>query len=262
MDLSELIIQRIVAVNRVNRMDGSYSVKDRPFCALCYKTRGYSEYTQNGKTYASDKNRIVFIPSTASYDYYCLETGECIIVEFEAVNAGHEICSFSVKNDMEVLSLLEKIERMHTFKKQGYAFYCQSGLFKLLYYMISQQEEQYLPNMKRRRIEPSLSYLEKHYMDADLSIGQIAEVSGISEIYFRKLFTEIYGMTPKQYIIQIRMNKAKELLVTEGITVRQIAEEVGFNEVYSFCKAFRKMSDCTPTEYRKLFFKSSMDSRK
>ena len=58
-------------------------------------------------------------------------------------------------------------------------------------------------------------------------------------------------MPPKKYIGLIRMTKAKELLLTGEVTVQQVAEAVGFRDVYGFCKAFRKAHDCTPTEFRK-----------
>ena len=96
-----------------------------------------------------------------------------------------------------------------------------------------------------------LDYLEKHYQDSALNVQTLAEVSGVSEIYFRKLFTEIYSMPPKKYISLIRMSKARELLMTGEVTVQQVAEATGFRDVYSFCKSFRKAHECTPTQYRK-----------
>lgn len=251
MNLSDMIVQRVVAVNRINVAVGTYSTKNRPQCGLCYKFSGRSVYNQNGSQYLSDKNHVVFLPQGATYDFTCEEVGECVIVEFLAQNASKEIHSYAINNDAEILSMLDKIERAHTFKKPGHTAYCLSGLYKLLFYIIAQNEHPYIAKLKKTRIQPGLEYLETHYHDYDLSIQQLADISGISEVYFRKMFTEIYGMPPKKYINLIRMTKAKELLLSDEITVQQISEEVGFHDVYSFCKAFRKANDCTPTEYRK-----------
>lgn len=252
LDLSDLIVREVVAVNRVNRATGTYSVRQRPYCALCYKVAGKSEYVQNGITFPSDSAHIVYIPSGASYHYSCRENGECVIVEFCCDDPGAQMQSFVVNNSADILPTLDKIERAHTFKKAGYKAYCLSGLYRLLYYMVSQDESRYLAGLKKQRIQPGLDYLESHYQDHALSVQTLAEISGVSEIYFRKLFTEIYGTPPKKYINLIRMSKARELLLTGEVSVQQVAEAVGFRDVYSFCKSFRKAHDCTPTQYRKI----------
>ena len=251
MDLSDLIVRQVVEVNRVNRNVGTYTVRRRPYCILCYKVTGKSIYMHEEVTYLSDSSHIVFIPSGASYHYHCEESGECIILGFTCDGPQAKLQSLAVSNSAEILSNLERIERAYTFKKTGYQAYCLSGLYRLLYDMVSQNENRYLAGLKKQRIQPGLEYLEKHYHDCDLNVQTLAEVSGVSEIYFRKLFTESYGMPPRKYIGLIRMNRAKELLLTGEVTVQQVAEAVGFRDVYGFCKAFRKAHDCSPTEYRK-----------
>ena len=47
------------------------------------------------------------------------------------------------------------------------------------------------------------------------------------------------------------MEKAKGMLLSREMSIRQVAEETGFSDIYSFSKAFRKLNDCTPSEYRK-----------
>lgn len=251
MDLSFLIVREVVAVNRVNRSPGTYAVRKRPYCALCCKLSGKSEYIQEGTVYPSDSGHIVYIPSGATYEYRCLEKGECVIVEFSAEEPGEKLQSLSVSNGTELRSNLEKLARAHTFRTAGYRAYCLSGLYRLLYDAVAQSGSRYLSPGKKARLEPGLAYLESHYREPGLDVGMLAEAAGISEIYFRKLFTEVYGMPPKKYISLVRMSRARELLLTGESTVQQVAEAVGFRDVYSFCKAFRRDNDCTPTEYRK-----------
>ena len=251
MVLSDLVVKRIVAVNRINEAVGTYSTKNRQQCGLCYKYAGRTTYIQNGKVHTNDSNHIVFLPKGSSFQFTREEQGGCIIVEFLADNTGDEIETFVINNGAEVLSVMEKLERAFTFKKPGYAAYCMSALYQLLFYTIAQNENPYIAKVKKHRIHPGVEYLENHYHDYNLNIQQLADVSGVSEVYFRKIFTEIYGIPPKKYINLIRITKAKELLLSDEISMQQISEEVGFHDVYSFCKAFRKANDCTPTEYRK-----------
>lgn len=251
MVLSNVVIQKIVAVNRINAAEGTYSTKNRQQYGLCYKYAGRTTYYHNGKTFKNDSDHIVFLPKGASFQFTREEQGGCIIVEFLAENAGDEIESYVINNGAEVLSILSKLERAFTFKKPGYSAYCMSALYKLLFYIIAQNENPYIAKVKKHRIQPGVEYLENHYHESNLNIQQLADVSGVSEVYFRKMFTEIYGIPPKKYINLIRITKAKELLLSDEISMQQISEEVGFHDVYSFCKAFRKANDCTPTEYRK-----------
>ena len=189
MRLSDVLIQRVVAVNRVNRLLGHYVVKDRPQCTLSYKISGHSEFVQDGKSYVSDRNHIVFIPAGATYTFNCQEKGECILLEFEARQAGDTLQSFLIHNDVEVLSLFNKIEQAYTFRKAGYLSYCMSGLYRLFYYMDLQLENAYIADQKKKRIQPGLDYLEAHIYDPGLNCKTMAELSGVSEVYFRKLFT-------------------------------------------------------------------------
>lgn len=251
MDLSELIVTKVVAVNRVNHPTGSYCVKNRPYCALTLKLRGHTVYTQVGSKHISDNGHMIFVPAGADYTFANEDPGECIQVEFTADIKDTDIISTPVSNSPELQSILEKIERSFTFKKPGFHAYCLSGLYRLLYSMSIQGVQGYLTGLKKQRLQPGLEYLETHYQDLGLSVAQMAEAADVSEVYFRKLFTEVYGMPPKKYLNLIRMSKAKELLLTKEISVQQVAEEVGFHDVYSFCKSFRKAHDCTPTQYRK-----------
>ena len=249
-DLSELIVTKVIAVNRVNHPTGAYSVKNRPYCALTLKLRGHTIYTQNGQKHISDSSHMIFVPAGADYSFTNEEPGECIQVEFTADPKDMNIVSTPISNSAELQTMLEKIERSFTFKKPGFHAYCLSGLYRLIYSM-STQSQGYIGNIKKQRLQPGLEYLEHHYQDLNLNVAQMAEASDVSEVYFRKLFTEVYGIPPKKYLNLIRMSKAKELLLTKEISVQQVAEEVGFHDVYSFCKSFRKAHDCTPTQYRK-----------
>lgn len=251
MDLSELIVTKVVAVNRVNHPTGAYSAKNRPYCALTLKLRGHTVYTQRDTRHVSDNNHMIFVPAGADYSFANEEPGECIQVEFIADLKDTRIISTPVSNSAELQSTLEKIERSFTFKKPGYHAYCLSGLYRLLYSMTVQSQQGYLSGLKKQRLQPGLEYLEAHYQELGLSVAQMAEAADVSEVYFRKLFTEVFGMPPKKYLNLIRMSKAKELLLTKEISVQQVAEEVGFHDVYSFCKSFRRAHDCTPTQYRK-----------
>ena len=79
-----------------------------------------------------------------------------------------------------------------------------------------------------------------------------SELSAMCEItpkHFRNQFKKLYGTTPTQYVIDLRLNKAAELLIEGGFSVGEAAEMVGFSDIYYFSKLFKKRFLCVPSEF-------------
>jgi AraC-like DNA-binding protein len=72
----------------------------------------------------------------------------------------------------------------------------------------------------------------------------------MGESYFQKLFKEIHGISPKRYVIQLKINHACDLLRLERYSVAQIAEMCNFSDIYYFSKVFKAETGLSPREYR------------
>ena len=101
----------------------------------------------------------------------------------------------------------------------------------------------------RNVILPAIRYIESNYQNPKLSNAELAEKCNISEVYFRKIFTETYKTTPKQFIVDIRINKAKQLLSEGFLKVGTVAGLCGFSNQFHFCRLFKERTGLTPTEY-------------
>lgn len=95
-----------------------------------------------------------------------------------------------------------------------------------------------------------LSYIKEHYRE-NIGANEIAEALGISYSYTRKIFKEHAGVSPSDYIHQLRIQDAKRILMESSKSVIQIAEEVGYNNDQSFLRAFKKWVGMSPAVYRK-----------
>ena len=82
--------------------------------------------------------------------------------------------------------------------------------------------------------------------------GLIAKKLGITEVYFRKLFQAAYNVSPSQYMIYARIERAKNLMETSGFSMEDCALQSGFSSVQYFNRAFKKVTGFTPATYRKL----------
>ena len=100
------------------------------------------------------------------------------------------------------------------------------------------------------RIKIMLQYIQKHY-DGELTLAKIAESAAVSENECLRCFRSMIGSTPIQYVKQVRIQKAAELLSSTNRKISDIGAECGFQEMSYFAKTFRKLKGCTPGEFRK-----------
>ena len=108
-------------------------------------------------------------------------------------------------------------------------------------------------NKKEREnetVRTLITQLEEMYADPDLTVYKFAEIVGRPERYISQLFKEQTGQTLSEYLEQIRINKAIELLVNTKMTIDEIARQTGYNSPHSFRRAFKRVSGASPGMYR------------
>ena len=84
---------------------------------------------------------------------------------------------------------------------------------------------------------------------AGTRVAALAELCGMSEVYFRKLFRSRFGVSPKEFTIQRRIEYAKQLLVSGEFTVAMVASMCGYAEPCHFSREFIKRVGCAPKDY-------------
>ena len=100
------------------------------------------------------------------------------------------------------------------------------------------------------RIKQMLQFLQEHYMD-ELDTASIARSASISESECLRCFRSEIGITPIQYLRQMRIQKAAQFLLSEDYKISDVASMCGFQDMSYFTKTFREIKGCSPTEYRK-----------
>jgi len=104
---------------------------------------------------------------------------------------------------------------------------------------------------KNRIVEEIILFFEEHYSEK-ISLELISENMYISPFYISKIFKMVTGDTPIRYLINIRLDKAKQLLETSpDLNVREIADRVGYDDAYHFSKLFKKRFGIPPTSVKK-----------
>jgi two-component system response regulator YesN len=98
-------------------------------------------------------------------------------------------------------------------------------------------------------VRMALDYIHDHYTEF-ISLQDVAQYVSISKNYLSELFKKVTGQNFIEYLIELRINKAKELLSTTTLKVYEVAEQSGFKDVKYFSKLFKKYTDMSPYEYR------------
>ena len=99
-------------------------------------------------------------------------------------------------------------------------------------------------------IKQAQEYIDHHYMDADLSLNEVAAQVILSSSHFSTVFSHETGQTFKEYLTEIRIKKAKELLRTTPMKAFEICYQVGYNDPHYFSHVFHKNTGLTPIEFR------------
>lgn len=101
----------------------------------------------------------------------------------------------------------------------------------------------------RTDFQSVLKYIEKH-LSEKLTIEQLADVMHLHPNYFIRHFKSFFGVSPIRFINNMRMDKAKQLLSEDDMSIAQIAKFVGIDDIFYFSKQFKKYNGYAPTEYR------------
>ena len=219
-----------------------HNVIQRRYFAISLCMSGRITYTMNEKKYISDPNHVVILPKGGTYMLFGEEDGLFPVVNFESDNLDlHEIAVFPIYNPKSALKKFENLNSLFLYNKSNFQKFSQ--FYSLLNNLFPEEPT------NNPLIRPVLQYIQDHIDNPELSNVELAKQVSISEVYLRKLFSTHLNMTPKQYILDLRIRKAQQLLVDTEYTVTTISEMCGFSSLYHFCRAFHNKTGMTPTEY-------------
>lgn len=111
-------------------------------------------------------------------------------------------------------------------------------------------KEHALPEHYYAYIRQSKAFMEKYYSDK-IELDKIAAAAFMSRFHYIRIFQQVYGRTPRQYLRDLRIEKAKELL-KKGISVTDVCTDVGYESVPTFSKVFKSGTGHSPKAYQQM----------
>lgn len=225
---------------------------ERNYDTISMRLSGKCNFQTKEHCFSSKKGDILYLPKTLEYSQ---ETNGESIIAIHFINY-----SFKKDNNAELITLnnseyaegiVRKMYDIWKEKKQGHKYKCTSLLYELLYFINCQRYNNTIELVTHSdKIKAAIDYIHTNYRSNTIEVSYLANMSGISETYFRKLFKQIHSVSPNQYIINLRLEYASHLLRSQLYTVSEAGYKSGFNDIKYFIKLFKKHYGATPKKYQ------------
>ncbi len=257
---------RLIYIGDYKRINVEEEKHFHEYCEIILVTEGHAIIEINGYDYEVKKGDVVVynpydIHSEKSINSKSFEFVFFAIDKFEIKNLKKNClvpddCKriYSTGESYDMLHLI--LNRMLTEideKKRYYGEILKELSRTALMYIIRvilADEHPINPYYTDNTLNLALEYIENN-ISGDLSLDTIAANCFVSKYYLSHLFAGYKNMSIGRYVLECRINNAKDLLVATDKKVAEIGETVGFNDSGYFCKVFKKEAGCTPLEYRK-----------
>lgn len=257
-------------------VDGVYHCHEFP--EMTYILSGKCKYIIQGKEYNLTAGDL-FISNPKVYHQYILTDPEDPVIEFYTgfrgfhfrnmpqdsivIQGGKFIMHCRAELRQEINKLCYEMDAENRENKPGKYFMLKAYLSQMLLLVARENMETVNPvqsgyifksNNRSYVVKKIIAYLNENY-DRKISLDQIAHNMYLSPVYISKLFKEETGESPINYLIQIRLEKAKGILERrETASIKEIAKMVGYEDVYYFSKLFKKYYGIAPLHFRKQFY--------
>lgn len=247
---------------------------------MVYMKRGSSVFTVNGEDVQLDPNNMIIIRPHQTHKFSVKSEKNCefIVLSFtfedkrgsgisnvslddfiEFVNTDNAgaFIYFRLSRKNDIINVLDNILRerdMHLMWDDLMTHLLLMELFVLISRTLKNEWEQ---NIKNRSMKiKEVLHIAKEYIDAnysrELSLSDVAKYVFLSESYFAHTFKNEFNISPKSYILKVRIEASKELLASTDMKISDIALSVGFSSQQRYNDMFRKCMNMTPLKYRKL----------
>ena len=247
-----------VTINKINTVFTIHTEKNKTAkrinrlrWAIVLKYEGETVYTTSqGEKITSNLKNIVILPKGSSYQWQCTKAGRYYTVEFESDLTCDTIFSCPIENGEKILQLYKETERNFLLKRDTCKLEILKNVYSILLAILQPNKQKYTPSNKQEKIQPAIDYIFSHY-NLPMKNDNLAKLTGLSTIYFRRLFTEVFGVSPIAYVHKLRIKKAKEMLKSDYGSIEEIALALGYANLFDFSRTFKKHTGLSPTNYIK-----------
>lgn len=253
---NKIAVTKILAALYVTPNNSIMHCEDKPFYRLLINdaTADKLLHFPDGTTVRSQPYEVRWLPSGTVYRIERLATGSCWGICFELQeDPGQPFFNMRLRNPEPVLRLFQEAAQAFFQDAPLSEFTVRKCLYNIFDLLIREQETSADLRRQELLIQPAVQEIRETFSsNGGLSVKDLAQKCGISENYLRILFLERFHMGPKEYILQMRMEQAKKLLL-QKIPVNKVAVQCGYAEACHFSREFTKRVGMSPKAYQTAF---------
>ena len=224
----------------------------------------------NGNVVYAKKNDILFISPEILHGGTPKDcTYECIVLNVNMLTKSSNICNsylkdiintqliinYNISKNKEIAQYINKIFDCMKEKNTGYEFLIQGYLYIILGLIMKNKlyiksNKVLEKNNKRiKQLKTIIDYIEEKY-DEHITLEDLSNKINLNPKYFTKIFQEMTGKSPIQYLNTYRIEMACEMLLTTNLRITDICLNCGFNDLSYFIKIFKKEKNISPKKFR------------
>lgn len=223
-------------------------VNGRDFYALSYRYEGEVALHAEDVHLLSTPNTVTFTPRGVPYSTAVYADTRMTVVHFHLTHdIAARLPSVVAAEGGELKQLFERLSATYRVSDAN-CFECMSIFYQILSIL---ERTEHRASAIPTCIGKVKEMIDKGFADPALSIGAMADAVGVSDSYLRRVFKRLWGVSPVEYLMSVRIRHAKNLLQTEYYTISEIARQSGFGSSCYFIQCFRRQTAETPTAYRK-----------
>ncbi len=211
----------------------------------------------DGKTEIYTRGNVIYIPEGLRYSVKFFGDSE---------HLDARLINFSLYGELphadRIKKLIESANSIYTdcfntiitlyTQSKNYRYGVMESFYRLLGQINAEMETKVDISPLRKSIFPAISYIESH-INSSLRIPHLANLCLLNETAFRKRFKLCTNKKPAEYISDLKLEKAKELLKSRDIPISAIVSELNFYDSAYFHKLFRKKTGISPSEFRRAY---------
>lgn len=245
------VVQKHYIRDELPALEKTIRKEDLMICVL----DGESLYRFADKDYHLKAGDVIFLPCKCEYYRHIISpVYQSILIYFRfeekpGLTLSHSVFSSIQGIDLDFTKLLKKWNSRDLCTQSE----CVCMLYGIYMRLIRSETSAYLPGSKRELFEAAVQKLATEYSSEDFSVTSLASQAEMSEVHFRRCFKQIYHVSPQQYLLELRLNRAKELLQYDTTPVSEVAHICGMPDPCYFSRLFKQKTGYAPSEYRAAF---------
>ena len=248
---NDLTVKKIALVGYVAPNMGKLLHKDRLYHGFVLNdAETANDYCfSDGTVLHTEGGSLFYLPKHSFYSIKRIQSGGCYFINFDADIEDVPFC-VNIKNYEKIKKEFKNAADEWYAHDTGRMLAAMISLYRVVRFIKGECAQAYMPNERYGLLSPAMNRIAEQFTDPQITVASLSACCGISEVYFRKIFAHRFGVSPKEYIIQRRIEYAKQLLTQGEFDVLEIARLCGYTEPCHFSREFKKRVGVSPKEYQ------------